>query len=247
MLEKEKLYDRIERYLTGKLEGEQLLSFELELKRNPELQEEVKLHEELIHFSQEEDIVHFRSSVNEVIKNEAQASQEIYINRWRYLSIAAGISIMVILSIGIYQLFFNDASHKQLYSTYYEPYEDLITGRSDAAMNDNLTLAMSFYNQGKHYQAVDFFEKIDKSDKPLLQLYLAISYMNIEETEKAEGILLNLSRGNSVFQVEARWYLALTYIQKEEIEKSKLMLEKIIEVNNNSSYKLKASALYNQL
>lgn len=233
-MSKEEKYRLIEAYLTGDLQGENLHSFEKQLKSDPVLERELTLHKELNQAMIEEDVLNFRSKVKQVVENKSGNEAKKWYQNNTYLRIAAGLAFLILVLFIVNKLVFDSPSRVQLYADYYTPYDDLISGRTD--QEDSLTLAMVFYNKQDYAKSADLLSKLDKTEKPLLLLYEGISWMNMDKTKKSEALLLELSELDSPFEIEARWYLALSYLKEGNIEKCKVVLTEIIDSPEKTSY-----------
>jgi len=245
---KETTYLLIEKYLANRLKGDELSDFEKELDKNTELRNEVALHKEIAQAVTEKDVINFRNLVQYALKNKASNNRRRAAIQWRYVGIAAAISIILVIAIVIMSpILFKKKSTEQLYITYYEPYEDLISGRSNEADNANVVLALVYYNQKEYSKVIKQLNTINIRNKPLLQLYAGISYLNINDFKKAHSTFESIITGNNLFQVEALWYNALTYLKEGNTKKSKLILKKIIATPNKSSYAQKAKRLLEEL
>jgi len=228
----EKKYHQIEKYLAGELRGKELQDFEIEMQNNTFLRKEIELHKEVANAVTEQDIMDFRRSVKTVIKNTIPGKSEKPIFRWRYVGIAA--SIAIVMFIGIKYAPFNKQSTQELYSSYYTPYENLISGRGDESLNDSIAIVMVYYDQQKYDQVVKLLNTMNMHNKPLLELYKGISYLNIDEIEKAHSIFGGLITSDNSFRLDALWYNALAYLKEGDRKNSKMLLEEIIAISEHS-------------
>lgn len=245
MNREEKTYLQIEKHLANELEGDELHTFEKELEKNTELRNEVALHNEIAQAVTEKDVINFRNLVKFALKNKTSKEGAI---PWRYISIAATISITLLIGIVVmYPVIFQKKSVQQLYITYYEPYEDLITGRSNEVDDKNTSLALIYYNKQEYNKVIEQLNNVDISTKPLLQLYAGISYLNINDLKKAHSTFESIITGNSLFLIDALWYNALTYLKEGNPKKSKLVLEEITVISSNSNYSQKVKRLLDEL
>lgn len=240
-------YNKIEMYLAGEMKTEELQSFEAELLKNSALRKEVELHKGIEQASIEQDIIDFRGSVRSIIEDESSKKGNTQRYSWNYISIAATVSIILLVGFGVTQFFFNNTSTEQLFTAYYVPYEDLISGRGDDTINESITTCMMYYSQQEYNKAIEHFENIDISDKPLLQLYAGISYLNTDVLDKAHDIFNLISLEESLFKNEAKWYNALTYLKENNPGKAKVILAEIVRTANTSNYAQKAQTLLDEL
>ena len=97
----EELFEKIERYIAGKLSGQELKDFEKELKENPELAEEVELHKKLDTVLGDRKLLQFQRKLEEVeetlqkesIPSKGETSKKTGSKpiQWIILAILAGL------------------------------------------------------------------------------------------------------------------------------------------------------------
>lgn len=175
-----------------------------------------------------------------------------------WLAMAASVSLL--LAIGSYWLFFSTPT---LFEREFALYPDRISQEIDIQLNAmgfkpidkdaiiRLQKGIAFYNQEELEKAVPIFEQyliVGKKQwrKAEIQLYLAVAYLGLEETEKAENILILLhqDKNEGEIQVTATWYLALIYIKTNKQKKAITLLESI---EKDSTYASKAREVLEQL
>ncbi|MBL6447037.1 tetratricopeptide repeat protein [Fulvivirga sp. 29W222] len=114
----------------------------------------------------------------------------------------------------------------------YSDYEPLtLSSRSE---NQSLTMAAEEAFNGKKYtEAAKLLNQLLKADpeNPRLKVYLAISYIEIDNYTAAENLLTDVAQGKSVFQSAASWYLALGYLRQDKTNACKKQLEQIPETS----------------
>ena len=240
-------FEHIERYLAGRMTDEELQTFESELQNNETLRQEVLLHKQIAEATLERNVMDFRASVQSVIHEKANRNAGKFPAFKYYIRIAAAISIIFLISYTVHQFYFDRSSSLELFMSYFVPYDDLITGRSDDNNEENLTLAMMHYNQGEHQQAISYFRLFDDGNKPLINLYLGICYLSLEDFELAHKTFENGLAKDNPFTIELKWYQALTYLREENSVKAKLILEDILETKDLSGYRKKATELLKEL
>jgi len=232
-------YEQIERYLAGKLDSEELITFEDELKQNPSLKKEVALHRGVSEAITEQDVIDFRSTVQEVIRSMGrQKPSPIKI----YLKWAAVILLLVVSGLVINHLYFRPSSNQEIFEKYFSPYDNVITGRTDVVNDQDILLAFEYYDQNNYAEALKFFGKIDQTDKPLLSIYEGICHLKLLSYTEAHHLFDKVPH-NSLYFVEAQWYKALTFVKQNKMEDAKGILKTIIKGNPNSSYAKKAQEI----
>lgn len=241
----EKKYHQIEKYLAGELYGKELQDFEIEMQENNLLNNEITLHQEIAESVNEQDVMDFRKQVKDVLKYERLGKKSVIKFSWIHIGIAA--AIVFVIFIGTYYYSIDKSPSDQLYQSYYAPYENLVSGRSEESSEEHITLAMMYYDRQEYNKVIENLNRIDTNEKPLLQLYLGISYLNISEVEKAHVIFENIINRNQVFSTEAYWYDALTYLKEGDTQNTIATLEKIIAIDEDSNHAQKAMEIVNEL
>jgi tetratricopeptide (TPR) repeat protein len=116
---------------------------------------------------------------------------------------------------------------ESIYASKFRPYRNYAqpTVRENAQKND-IEKAFSLYDNGAYTEALTFFEKIKNA--PLdVQFFQANAYLAINQKEKAEAILKQLTENNaSEWQQKAEWFLALSLSETDK-SKANMLFEKI--------------------
>lgn len=246
MGEQENLHDQIERYLRGAMNADELNAFEEELKNNRKLEKEVTLHREIAAAALESDVMEFRELVNAAISEQSEKPIILRQNNRKYLLIAASISILLLAIWGISTQLIKPSA-QQLYSSYYEPYDDLITGRSDRLADEKLSEFMSLYNQRQYQDAIALIQDISIAEKPLIQLYVGICFLNTNQFDEAINNFTQVSTNDNLLKKQGLWYLALTHLKNNDSEKAAASLKKITTSKENSLYTAKAIELLEKI
>ncbi len=142
-------------------------------------------------------------------------------------SIAASIAILIGVSWFGYNTFSNP-NYNELFDTNYEPYPNtvhLIT-RGEAHLSEEKK-AFIAYESGHYKEAVSLFSTLDQNLN-YLDLYMGISYLNIDDTEKAIELFRKAETKDHEFKEAANWYLALAYLKNNDEQRAKTVLEKQI-------------------
>lgn len=165
----------------------------------------------------------------------------------RILSMAAAI-IVILIPIGYILLsdFFKQ-DQQELFTAYFEPYDDVITERSEQA--GLLEQALSAYNQENFRQAITYFEGFLKEypEETGVKSYLGISYLAVGEIDKAESSLEEVSQsGAGLFKEVSEWYLALTYLKAEQMDALQQQL-KLITAQSDHMYYAQAQRLLEEI
>ena len=214
-------------YLDGKLTAEERQSFELRLSKNPELAEEIddlKSLEKGLHAAGMEDLL------AEMDRWESEmTSMQSKTQMWsRYYAVAAVLTLILVPAIWFFSS--QKPTSEELFLAYYEPYEELLTSRSNTS--DSITVllndGLNAYNQGKYRECSDMLKSylnLNPQDHKVA-LYLAIAQLEIDQKEEAEANFVRAQQ-DPVFKQQAQWYQALSYLKFSESEKAKALLEAI--------------------
>ncbi|MGQ8336660.1 hypothetical protein ACUNWD_08925, partial [Sunxiuqinia sp. A32] len=75
MIRKSNYTEYIDKYLSGELTGDDLREFNVELAINADLDEEIKLHQELEEAIQEQDVTALRANLQNIIEKEQEQEE----------------------------------------------------------------------------------------------------------------------------------------------------------------------------
>ncbi|MBL6446832.1 hypothetical protein JMN32_10950 [Fulvivirga sp. 29W222] len=247
MEQEEKDIELIDAYHKGKLSTHEIEEFDKRRADDAEFNKQV------------EDYLHVMSEVRsfgeqEFMKKLGTWEEEIsgrksakVIPIKRILSVAAVILVLMI-PIG-YLVLQNVAqpNNEELFATYFQPYEDIISQRSDAQSLQEKGL--SAYNQQNYRAAIAYFEShIDENlQDNAIKTYLGISYLAVSEAEQAEKWLKETSKNaTGLYREVSEWYLALTYLKLGESKKAQEQLT-LITQHPDHMFKSQAEVLYREL
>lgn len=240
MTNEEKKYLLIERYIFGELKEQELRAFQKEMELNPEFASEVKLHNEVHESIFEEELEDFRNKLNSISHKESRPKLN-----WRYM--AACITILSLLYLGIHQLFFRASTSENIFETYFYPYEDILSERNLDSSNLDTQRILHNYNSANYKQVVELLNNIDLKDKPLLNLYLGISYIKTDSTDRAHMAFNQILSTENFLHSEAVWFDAMTYLKEGNREKAKERLKSLILQTKPSNFKNQATELLKRL
>ncbi len=143
--------------------------------------------------------------------------------------IAFGLVCMLIIG-GV--RYFNTQKTDRLFSEHYQvagiSYANLRGGGDN--LDDNLSLALSFYKDRNFTAAAPFFSKyISKVPADFEAVYLAgISYLEINQFEKAIEAFKKVRINSEKHYEKATWYLALSYLREQQPDQAKTILKELI-------------------
>ncbi len=238
----EELNDRIQKYLEGAMESSERHEFEIALRDRPELAAEVeelkKLENGLLAAGME-------TLMEDMRQWEQDSSNK---PNWRPYLMAAAVLALVLVP-AIYFLNLQKPTSEELFLSYYQPYEEMITQRASPGDSVNALLAngLSAYSSGAYKKSAELlgaYLKQNPTDHKV-SLYLAIAQLEINQKELAAANFIRAQQDPAVKE-QAEWYQALTYLKFDETDAAVVILKTI--AGSNSHYrKQQASRLLKDL
>ncbi len=230
-------HELIERYLANEMPEEQRRAFEEQLSANKELFDEISINRELSTLLNNERLNRFLDAVHETDKKwqfSAKEKKSKTINMYAriILSVAASL-IIIIFTWQYFSVAGDDPSEGRLYAAYFEPYQMLLSQRSEADTTGHavlINMAVMDYANGNYSSAAGAFQQLwDKEQKNIsYKFYHAISLMGSDNAQEAIAILEELlEMGDHLFTEQSRWYLALARLSAGDKEKASLILQTI--------------------
>lgn len=177
---------------------------------------------------------------------------------------AAAASIVFILSFAWYYSSNATVNYQQEYAASFEQYDNTLSkdvqmelseqgfgGNPDEESLQEILIAMETYDNKEYTKTVSLLQKcLEKQPASTYQnkmeLYLGLSYLESNKTEKAIAQFQNISSKETANQAVAEWYLALAYLKIEKVEKAKTVLSKLKNTATNP-YQEKARTLLQKL
>ncbi|MDE5419910.1 hypothetical protein L3049_18120 [Labilibaculum sp. DW002] len=243
-------FDRIEDFLDGDLNQEQLKEFEQNLLDDSDLQMELDLHQEIDEAIMETDIMDLRSKLEaiETPTNPSKKRKLKFLTKWNI----AAASLALLIGLGSLMYIFNDKSsysNDQIFSNYYKPYNVVVNTRSADATVDNILMsAVNSYESKDYRTALTLFKQILDKDSTNItsNFYSGISNIEINEYSKAnKNFTRVIKHKNNLFIEQSEWYLGFCYLMTNE--KDKALKQFHVIAQGNSFYKTKALEIINRL
>jgi len=239
----------IDRYVNGEMNDSEKSAFEGELMDNRALQLELRLEEDIIRVLSEEDLIHFRQKVAEVVR-EARDKQKghkvITISRRRAM-LAVAAAVVLVLAIGAVYLFTpRPFTNDKLFSMYYDSDKPIRVTRSSDA---NLVEALRFYQQRNYEGAIELFSEVLKTDpeNAAIRFYTGISYIETEQFDEAiESFQFIINENDNLYIEPAQWHLGLCYLKSKQTDKAEAQFMKIAGDSRNY-YKEDADMILDQI
>jgi tetratricopeptide (TPR) repeat protein len=229
--EAENRRNQIDRYVNGEMDTEEITVFELRMRENGALAEEVHLHRDvLVGMNQ-----YFNLDLKRILQEEEAKLKKKPVNFYKWAGIAA--SIVLVIAISYLVFFTGQTDSKQLYAQYYKPYPNIVTPaqRSESSTTDP---GLSLYEAGNYTEALKHLEQqiSQGSQAPYLAFYAGIAALNTDEETKAKNYFEKvINRQDETFANPAQWYLGLTYLKSGEKKEAALLFEEIKTSGNDYS------------
>lgn len=227
-------FDLVEKYLAGQLEGDELKSFKLKLESNPQFKEQVEtqrcLQEGVAHYAMKQQL--------EEIHNRIYPPKN---NRFWGFSVAAAAILLFAVAVWWWQ---RPEPHLRLFDTYYTAEPGLPTPMSADAENYVFYSAMVAYKNAEYPLAIHQFDSLAVAypRETRYQYFLASSYLNSEQVDKAIPILEKLAaKDQDKYQAKAQWYLAMALLQSNRLDELQDLLNQPLPANKERFEALEAA------
>jgi hypothetical protein len=207
---------KIDSYLQGDLNSEEIDSFEKQLSSDPVLREDLVSTQHVIEgisgyaFKQKLSDLH-----DEYLTRKKSKTIQLY-----YLT---GIAASLVLILIAY--FYLSPTPSTHYYSYFVPYASPVNVRSGNESNASQA-AFEHYQLGEYDLAIVDFGKLNSETlTEETKFYQAISYLAQRNPNKASSILANLK--GEQYHEQANWYLSVCYLLMNEKGKATAVLKKI--------------------
>lgn len=244
----EKNIDLIEAFFQGKLKGSELTSFLERRREDPAFDEAAEDYLLIFHGLRTQGERDFTQKLQKWEQEIEGAKQAKVVPMRRYLAIAATLLILLVPITYWFIYNYNTAkTNEDLFSSYFQPYGDVISVRSSEV--NNLELGMTYYNEKQYDKAIEYLELVadDDPQKKAADLYLGIAYLATNQTEKGKVVFSSLTEGDADFFKEvAEWNLALTHLKEGDNQSAKDVLKRISDEENHL-FKSESASLKQEL
>ena len=214
-------FERIERFLLGVMDQEELMRFEAECGRDPLLQNEVSLQRKLMASVES-------GSIPIPIPMEGRQdmdSDSVHLLRqFRWYAAAAS----VVLILGIWFWGFRQTPEEKLFVTYFVPEAGLMT---PMGVTDNFVFndAMVDYKQEEYHTAIEKWRPLWEQEpaNDTLNYFIGVAYLALGRSESSISYLEKTTMiEESVFIREAWYYLGMAHLKMGNRPQAKAALEK---------------------
>lgn len=249
----ESLQIKIQQYVNGELKGDALRAFELDLRNNPDLQQEVKFSRDMVDTIKNKKAlgVHqmFEGIMDEMdIEPDFEGLKEYETpsspnwTAWLIgVTAAIAISVALLIKMSSVPSLYPD---NEIIATYLTPYENIISTNGRAAAQ--LEQGMQAYTNGNYKAAsLQLSDYLNNSQDSPVQLYLGISQLLSGDNELAANTLEEvLQVGDLPEPNVAEWYLALSYLSLDRVGEARSLLENL---QSDGQFGTQAQAILSQL
>ncbi|AXT21018.1 hypothetical protein D7030_00025 [Flavobacteriaceae bacterium AU392] len=254
----DEFYKEIEAYLGGDMSSEVMLRFEKRILENKDLKKEVELYDDLNHylgekisnknfpnndytkklneFLKSEEAIVIKTQLEEAKKKYHHKKSFFNKNKYVLMTSAAVILLMIILRVSIFP---PNQFIDTLYVEYYNVNDLPSFVTRDDTQNKLSKGVLSFQNKKYKEALIDFevYKKTSTEVDTLMFLYQGMSYLELDENDKAIEAFKIVSTSNILDRSKGLWFKALAYLKLKDEFNAKKLLEEIR--SNSSNFKFK--------
>jgi tetratricopeptide (TPR) repeat protein len=209
-------------YLQGEMTVEDKLTFEQQLKEQPDLAMAFETYKELqLHlenkFGQADELEAFKKNLKGISKKhfKKRKTKVVALKPWYYM-VAASVAVL-------FGLFFLNQNSDPVFEDYSQAEIASFTERGE--LNDNLKLAQDAFNAKQYKTAIPLFETILKTDQSAeIQYFYGVALLEDNRLPEAEAVFTALKTGNSIYKNKAIWSLALSKLKQKDYKSCKELL-----------------------
>ena len=239
----QKLYETIEAYLNGDLNGKDLSEFEAQIKSDKKLADQIAIFKDIDYVIKDKPILDFQKLVANEGKSflqEKDKTKTIVKNfNWRRTIIAAATLIIIASALFVWKSQLNTPStSKELFAQHFESYELNESLRGTTNNTKTFDLAMQSYQNRDFNSAVETFKNLSiaKPTDIVITFCLANAYLNQSPKRFAaakvefEKIIVE---DNSIYVPISKWYLSLILLEQDKRSDAKKLLMEIKDIGDN--------------
>ncbi len=217
----------IDEYLSGRMKGEPLISFEQQLQNDADLQRAVQERKDLLVAVNALGDIQMKERARRI--HETVMKPEANVRRlsvWHYAAAAVAI---IAIGIAIW-LWAQPPSPSELYAQYYEPYSLSFSARGLDA-DQQLSKASELYKNEDYENTLPVLEELltkEVNNKDRVRLAAGICQMELGKNNEALSYFQNLiSNTNSPYYEQGLWYAALLSLRSNDISSAKKYLQQL--------------------
>ncbi|TAJ12177.1 tetratricopeptide repeat protein [Marinilabiliaceae bacterium JC017] len=219
-------------FLMGELPDQEMLAFQQAFESDVQLQEEVKLHQEIlftIKQGEDDDVLSFRKQLGEIGDDFIEGttkSRKLPVFAW-----AAAATIIAFLGIGgVLGLFpGGDFNSDQIFSQYYEPYSvGIVVRGEDNSQVSELDEAIRLYMEGNIDTALSAFTTIKIENPEVAGFYLGLCYMENGHFQEAIDEFQSVSNDAIFYSDHISWYWSLALVKQGDEQGALPILKELV-------------------
>lgn len=219
--------ERIDRFLRGEMDKAEAQAFERALSENPELQQKMKIQQELVSYI---DLMGDQEVLANIRKVEGiyRSRKEGAIKKMPWLRPALIAASVAILLFAGWWFLTPSSEPDVLYANFYQPYELSFSSR-DGGNAETLLAASTAYNAEDYAQAITAFQSLPPElQTSKVKLAIGISQMELSSFEEAQSLFDQIiSVEDPLFMDQALWYKALSLLKQDELEQAKGVFQQL--------------------
>lgn len=253
----DKTHQEIEAYIMHSMSEEEITSFESKINEDDLLKQEVLLQQSIHqafnendwnnghHSDEEKGIKNLTNKLSsntykkasQNINNAADAyfskmeGKAIRENHFPFYKIAIAVSVLLFIS---FLFFFSSNSLESQYKILAQ-WDDIPSVVEKGASGNTVAKGEELFRTGKYNDVINFYAS-SQTDSPYSFIYLGISYLELNNHEKALQVFDQLIATNSIESSRGYWYKLLVYIKMNDKNKAREMLNIILKSEDNYNY-----------
>ena len=261
MMDENLLYKKIEKYIEGTMDKEELKKFKEELARDPNLVEEVKLHQDIGIALTETDVIDFEKKISTIFESTAKEMEKegkVFSIR-RMLSIAA--SILLLVTAGYFIFNFNKTNPSSVADLVQEKFS-FSQNISEGILNENKTKGINEeelkseikntwrktvkeFKKNNFVAAISLFDEIERMDNQLQNVsvfkfhyFRGVAYLKQNQPEKAFNAFDKINKNIPIYGNDAYWNKILCLLLIPERKQDGIDYLETIAASNDSRKKV---------
>ena len=208
-------HELIEKYLAGKLSGEEAVHFETLIQKDMEFRDEVAFLESVKKAAKEYDQKLFKEKLQKFDVEKPVLKPK------RYWTMTIAASVALLMGIYLYNIS-RPLDPTSLFSEYFEPAQNVSQPLVREEGEDKLTLAFSAYEQKEYLNALKLFDELAPDKTPTwISYYKGSALLTLDRTDEAIEVLEQYVVSGDSLALRSHWFLALAHLKKGNYEKAK--------------------------
>lgn len=242
----------IQRYLDEEMSPDELKWFLSELDQNIPLQQEVKLHQQVMDAIGEEDIMELREQLDTIYSeeiSEVKAVNHRTKSKKRLVAVSSTVTAVIITVLIFFHNPDQSTVNNKIFREYYKPYNVTMNYRSaETGVDMMLRKALTEYENQDYSAALELFQEVLKKrpEDNATNLYAGVAQIETEQFNAANHKFKTImNHGTNLFYEQAEWYSGFCYLKMDSTQKAIVVYRTI--ASGNSSYKNQAVKILDKL